>query len=90
MKTVKPGTALAQPSVSWLLSPQTPGPSDPQPGHPQENHIMREEGQNGEVQTQRSLHMHHTSLSAVLLSLSSRNDLGRERNEWGGSCLSDF
>lgn len=39
---------------------------------------MWEEGQNGEVQTQRSLHMHHTSLSAVLLSLSSRNDLERE------------
>lgn len=39
---------------------------------------MREEGQNGEVQTQRCLHIHHTSLSAVLLSLSSRNELERE------------
>ena len=51
------------------LSPQAPGAAISGPGHPQESCFMWEEGCKAEIQTQQFLHIHATSLSAVLLIL---------------------
>lgn len=69
MKTVSRG----QP---WP-GPEAPGPTTPGPGHPQEDCVMWEGGGEAEMQTQRFLHVHPTSFSAVLLILNLQNELER-------------